>query len=246
MVLKILIRFYRWWQTQMNWWWRRWTRWPPIGAVDFGDLSRLTPISRNFGLDRGMPIDRYYIEKFLTQYCQDIRGRALEIGDPRYIRQFGGERVVTYDVLHVSLGKPGVTIIGDLTSAAQISSDYYDCIILTQTLQYIYEFDDAIKTIYRILKPGGVLLATFPGCSQVTHPNILEEWDDYWRFTNKAAQRMFAEVFPPEQLLAQTYGNVMAITAFLYGLASGELSPEALDYHDPDYQVTIGVRAVKP
>jgi SAM-dependent methyltransferase len=144
------------------------------------------------------------------------------------------------------LGKPGVTIIGDLTSAAQISSDYYDCIILTQTLQYIYEFDDAIKTIYRILKPGGVLLATFPGCSQVTHPNILEEWDDYWRFTNKAAQRMFAEVFPPEQLLAQTYGNVMAITAFLYGLASGELSPEALDYHDPDYQVTIGVRAVKP
>lgn len=246
MFLKILIRFYRWWQSQMNWLWHRWTRWPPIGAVDFGDLRRLTPLSRNFGLDRGLPVDRYYIDKFLEQYRQDIRGRALEIGDPRYLRKFGDDQVLAYDVLHVSLRKPDVTIIGDLTNAAQIPSDHYDCIILTQTLQLIYEFGEAIKTICRILKPGGVLLATFPGCSQVVHPNILEEWEDYWRFTDKAAQRIFAEVFPAEHILIQTYGNVMAVTASLYGLAAGEISPEALDYQDPDYQVTIGVKAVKP
>jgi SAM-dependent methyltransferase len=246
MFLKISIRFYRWWQSQKNWLWQRWTRWPPIGAVDFGDLRRLTPFSRNYGLDRGLPIDRYYIEKFLEQFCQDIRGRALEIGDPRYIRKFGGEQVLAYDVLHVSLRKPEVTIIADLTRASQIPSDHYDCIILTQTIQYIYNFAEAIKTIYRILKPGGVLLATFPGCSQVVHPNIMENWEDYWRFTSRSAQRIFAEVFPPEQIATQTYGNVLVVTASLYGLAAGELSHEALDYHDPDYQVLIGVKAIKP
>jgi SAM-dependent methyltransferase len=245
MFLRILIRFYRWWQSQMHWLWHRWTRWPPIGAVDFGDLRRVTPISRNYGLDRGLPIDRYYIEKFLEQYRRDIQGRALEIDDPRYIRKFGGEQVLAYDVLHVSLGKPEVTIIADLTDAPQIPADHYDCIILTQTLQLIYKFDAAIRTIYRILKPGGVLLATLPGCGQALHPNILEKWEDYWRFTGQSAQRIFAEVFAPEQIIVQTYGNVMAVTASLYGLAVGELGPEALDYHDPDYQVSIGVKATK-
>ncbi len=80
----------------------------------------------------------------------------------------------------------------------------------------------------------------------MVHPNILEECDDYWSFTDKAAQRIFSEVFSPEQILVQTYGNVMTVTASLYGLAAGELSPEVLDYHDPDYQLSIGVKAVKP
>jgi SAM-dependent methyltransferase len=230
----------------MNWLWHRWTRWPPIGALDYGDLRRCTPISRNYGLDRGLPIDRYYIEKFLGQHRQNIRGRALEIGDPRYIRQFGGGQVHAYDVLHVSLRKPDVTIIADLTNAHQIPADHYDCTILTQTFQLIYDFRAAIQTIYRILKPGGVMLATFPGCSQVVHPNLLEKWEDYWRFTDNSARRIFGEVFPAEQVTVQTYGNVLAVTASLYGLATEELSREELDHHDPDYQVVVGVKAVKP
>ena len=45
--------------------------------------------------------------------------------------------------------------------------DAFDCIIFTQTLHFIYDVRLAIQTLHRILKPGGVLLATFPGISQI-------------------------------------------------------------------------------
>ncbi len=37
---------------------------PSIGKIDTGDLNRLTPFSKEFGYDRGGPVDRYYIENF--------------------------------------------------------------------------------------------------------------------------------------------------------------------------------------
>jgi hypothetical protein len=48
------------------------TRRPGIGTVRFGDLDRLTPISRGWGFDRGAPIDRFYIERFMAPRAGDI------------------------------------------------------------------------------------------------------------------------------------------------------------------------------
>ena len=62
---------------------------PPVGWVNFGRLSSTIPISRNFGLDRGTAIDRYYIEKFLAEHAADITGHVLEVGDDAYSRRFG-------------------------------------------------------------------------------------------------------------------------------------------------------------
>jgi len=244
--LQILIKFYRWWKNQKKRFWDPWTRWPPIGALDFGDLRRLTPVSTDFGWDRGNPIDRYFIEQFLHQHRLDIKGRVLEIGDPFYTRKFGGERVTQSDVVHVNLWKPEVTLIADLAAADHIPSDTFDCIILTQTLQLIYDVGAAIRTCHRILKPGGVLLATFPGISQIARPSYAEHWEDYWRFTAAAAQRTFAEIFAPASIEVQAQGNVLVAIAFLHGLAVQELRQEELDYHDRDYELLITVRAIKP
>jgi SAM-dependent methyltransferase len=245
-IMKISLKFHRWCRNQKRRFWDPWTRWPPIGALDFGDLRRLTPISLNFGFDRGNAVDRYYIEKFLQNHSADIQGRVLEIGDDAYTRKYGGQKVTKSDILHVNLQKPGVTIVADLSRADHIPADAFDCFILTQALQLIYDPKAAIKTIYRILKPGGVLLATFPGISQIAYPGIKEQWQDHWRFTLKSAQRMFSEVFPAENLEVQTHGNVLVAAAFLYGLGAEELHHEELDYYDPNYEVLIAVRAVKP
>ena len=43
------------------------------------------------------------------------------------------------DVLHVEAGHPNATIVGDLTCADHISSGNFDCVILTQTLQFIHD-----------------------------------------------------------------------------------------------------------
>lgn len=217
---------------------------PRVGEVKFGDLNRLTPLSYHFGFDRGQPIDRYYIENFLQCSSNDIQGRVLEIGDRSYTERFGGERVNVSDILHVSRDNPDATFVGDLTNADHIPSDAFDCIILTQTLHLIYDVRLAIQTIYRILKPGGVALVTFPGITQISSDRWNTTW--YWSFTTQSAQRMFSEVFPSGDVAVKAYGNVMTATSFLYGLASQELDPKALDWHDPHYELLITVRAVKP
>jgi SAM-dependent methyltransferase len=216
---------------------------PPVGTVRFGDLRRVEPISRVFGFDRGRPVDRYYIESFLGRHAADVRGRVLEVGDASYTRQFGGDRVTRSDVLHVSEGAPGATVVADLSDAGHVPSDAFDCVVLTQTLHLVYDVRAAIRTLHRILAPGGVLLCTFPGISQIDRYDWHDTW--YWSFTALAARRMFGEVFPADNLTVETHGNVLAAVAFLQGLAVEELSPEELDHHDPDYEVTVAVRAVK-
>lgn len=211
--------------------------------VDLGSLHRLEPISRNWGFDRGLPIDRYYIEGFLARHAADVRGHVLEIDSDAYTRQFGGQRVTRSDVLHYGPGNPQATIVGDLTSAPQIPDRTFDCVILTQTLQFIYDSRSALQTLHRILKPGGVLLATLPGISKTHHL----EWDGtwYWGFTAASAQRLFAGVFGPEPVEVESFGNVLASISFLHGLAAEDLRKEQLDHRDPEYQVLITVRAVK-
>jgi SAM-dependent methyltransferase len=213
-------------------------------ALSFGDLRRLTPVSEVFGFDRGTPLRRFLIEQFLQEHAADIQGCVLEVGDDSYTTRYGGQRVLKSEVLHVTQGNPQATIVADLTCADFIPADFFDCIILTQTLQCIWDIDAAVRTVYRILKPGGVILSSLPGISQASRHDM-DRWGDYWRFTTQSAQRLFAGIFPPGNLEITAYGNVLVASAALYGLAVEDLRPEELDYYDPDYQVLITVRAYK-
>ncbi|HEX3035118.1 MAG TPA: methyltransferase domain-containing protein [Thermodesulfobacteriota bacterium] len=215
------------------------------GRVRFGSLRRIAPISRKWGLDRGLPVDRYYIERFLSTYRLDIRGHTLEIKDSTYTSKFGGDRITKSDVLHVIEGNPKATIVADLTCADQIPADTFDCIILTQTLQLIYDLRAALKTLYRILKPGGVVLVSLPGISKISRYDM-DRWGYYWSFTTLSARRLFTEFFPATNVQVEGHGNVLAAIAFLHGLAAEELRQEELNHVDPDYEVLITVRAVKP
>jgi glycosyltransferase involved in cell wall biosynthesis len=228
-----------------------WTKWKgldytaPVGWVRFGSLRRITPLSRRFGYDRGMPVDRYYIEGFLSAHASDICGHVLEIADNTYTGRFGGDRVTKSDVLDLEAGNPKATLVSDLTCADHIPSDSFDCVILTQTLQFIYDVPAALRTVQRILKPGGVVLATVPGISPISRYDM-ERWGHFWAFTTQSARRLFEEVFPATHVRVEAHGNALAASAFLYGLASQELKQKELDSCYPDYEVIITVRAVKP
>lgn len=217
-------------------------QWAP--QVDLGKLDKISPISTLFGYDRGQPIDRYYIENFLLQHKNDIHGRVLEVGDNTYTKKFGGNRVKKSDVLHAVKGNPSATIVADIAHADNIPSNYFDCIILTQTLQFVYDLPSAVSHLYRILKPGGVLLVTVPGISQISRYDM-DRWGEFWRFTTQSAQRLFEKEFSAENVKVDAYGNVLVAISLLHGLAAEELKPEYFEYQDPDYQVLITVRAVK-
>lgn len=216
----------------------------PVGTVDMGIYGRLAPVSRCWGADRGLPINRYFIEQFLARNARDIHGQVLEIGEPLYTRKYGGPRVAKSDVLHVREGAPGATIIADLTKADHIASNTFDCLIITQTLHLIYDVPAALRTIHRILRPGGVALVTVPGLDPIHDKEWAHSW--HWTFTNVSARRLFEEVFPAGSVQVEAWGNVAAAVAFLEGLATEEMTREQLDFTDPAYQVLVAVRAVKP
>lgn len=215
---------------------------PPLGRVSFGDFRRTTPLVRAFGFSRGQPIDRHYIESFLRENTGVITGRVLEVGGSDYTAAFGKD-VVRTDVLHVSRGNPQATIVADLASAPHIPSSLFDCIICTQTLQLIYDLQGAVRTLHRILKPGGVLLATFPGISQTDDPGWADTW--YWSLTPVAARRLFGDVFGEKMVEARSHGNVLTAMCFLHGLAAEELRPEEFAHHDAAYPFLVTVAATK-
>lgn len=214
--------------------------------TDFSRLRRVTPYRPAYGWHRGQCIDRHYIEQFLAAHADDIRGHVLEIAEPVYTRQFGSGRVTRSDVLDLDPTNDKAKLHEDLTSAAGIADNTYDCIICTQTLHYIYDFQAAIRTLRRILKPTGVLLVTVPGIAQLAPKSMIGAGEDYWRFTRHSAQIAFGAVFGTANVEIQTYGNVLTGVGLLHGLVSEEFTTDELDHHDPDYEVTIAVRAVKP
>jgi SAM-dependent methyltransferase len=206
-----------------------------------GTLRRTTPLSYHWGHDRGTPVDRYYIECFLEEHRCDIHGRILEVKDSGYTDRYG-IGVEHRDVLDIDSSNPHATIVTDLTTANTIPSDQFDCFVLTQTLQFIYDTRAALIQAQRILRPGGALLATIPAVSRIDRH--LKE-TDYWRFTTASCASLFAQVFGREQVTIRSYGNVLTAIAFLTGMAHQELSHRELEAHDEHFPVIIAARAVK-
>jgi SAM-dependent methyltransferase len=228
---------------ELFWKMRRMSAMPPQGSVNFGDLRRLKPVSHNWGLDRGLPVDRYYIDNFLEKFSGDIRKDVLEVGDNRYTQRFGKVQVQNSDILHYEEGNRLATIVADLTKADSISSNRFDCIICVQTIQYIFDLKAAIETLHRILKPQGVLLATFPGITSMGNKAWIDSW--CWSMTVVSARKLFEQFFSAENLVVEEFGNLLAATSFLQGLASEELQPDELNFHDSAYPLVICVRAKK-
>lgn len=219
---------------------------PRVGQVRMGDLRRVMPINRHWGWERGGPVDRYYIENFLAKHAEDVRGRVLEVGDDSYTRQFGAAEVTTSDVLDISDNNPHATIVADLADAGHVADDAFDCVILTQTLQYVYDVRAAFRALRRILAPGGTLLLTVPGISQTTDGDEDLRSSRYWSFTASSVTRVATEVFSPEHIQVESHGNVLTAVAFLHGLAPQELAPAELAYADRDFPLVITLRARKP
>jgi SAM-dependent methyltransferase len=238
-----------------------------------GPLRRVTPISPNFGFERGIPVDRHYIAEFFDRHGPSIHGRVLEVGEKLYVRERGAfsarqrheppppvrSSVTSVDILDVSESNPEATIVADLGDRdAQMPADSFDCIICTQTLQFVYDLDAAVNNLHSALKPGGSLLITVPGISQVSAPEVIvsprlsaadyggeEELRDYWRLTPASAAALCAESFGREGVVVESYGNVLTAVALLHGLTIEDLGARELAHNDAGYPVIVGICATK-
>lgn len=212
--------------------------------VNVQDLTRIRPISSNFGWERGTPVDRYYIENFFRRNARLIMGRVLEVGGNTYSRRFSEGKAESFSVLNVAPDNDKATIVGDLTDRSSLPANAFDCFICAQTFQYIFELREAVEGAHYLLKPGGVLLSTVPGISQISRKDA-ERYGEYWRFTKDSIDRLFRPVFAGG-VEVSSFGNVLSTTAFLQGVALEDLpDPSLLDEVDDYYQMIIAIVARK-
>jgi SAM-dependent methyltransferase len=206
-----------------------------------GLLMRSGPVSRGWGFDRGLPIDRYFIERFLDGHRADISGRVLEVKDDGYTRRFGST-VTHAEVLDIDAANPAATVVADLTDAPQIPDERYDCVLLTQVLHQVYDVHAAVAECRRILQPGGRLLVTMPALSRCS----MEPKDtDFWRVTPACANRLFGDVFGAENVEVVAHGNAVLGASFLMGLAVEEIPARQLRRQDPLFPVLVTIRATR-
>jgi SAM-dependent methyltransferase len=219
-------------------WWQRGE------GVNMGDLGRLEPPSRLMGLDRGTPVDRWYIERFLAANAARIRGRVIEVADDRYTRQFGGDRVTEHGVLHAVQGNSAATLVGNLETGEGIPEARFDCAIVTQVLECVFDVGAAVRQLHRLLAPGGTALVTVPAIAPVSRYDA-ERWGEYWHFSEQSVSRLFVPVFGAANVRVESHGNHAAAHACIAGMAAAELSEGQLTAHDADYPVVVTVVATR-
>jgi SAM-dependent methyltransferase len=199
----------------------------------------LGPLSDKYGFDRGTPVDRYYIEQFLDENKQSIKGYCLEIHDDDYTMKYGENRVTKNDVLDIDTNNKRANIYGDLKNLTNIADNTYDTLIITQTIGMIDDFQAALKECHRILKPGGTMFLTAAAFS----PSLPGEGGGYWRFTENSFNYLLGKLF--NQVKVKSYGNALSGQAFWVGMAQEELSQDELEYKDPQYPIIIAGLATK-
>jgi SAM-dependent methyltransferase len=215
-----------------------------VRRVRWGNLRRIEPVSRTFGFERGTPIDRHYLERFLDEEAAAIRGVVGEISEARYTEAFGGDHVERVEVIDVDVTNPRATLVADLTQPGSLASATFDCLLVIQTLQYTHPLCGALRTCLDALTPGGTLLLALPGLA--AHDTHVPLEGDYWRFQPAGVEALLREVAPAARSSVRGYGNLVAATAALHGLAAEELTPDELAHHDPGFPVVVCARVDVP
>jgi SAM-dependent methyltransferase len=203
----------------------------------WGNLRRTSPFSSNFGFERGTPVDRYYLHRFLDAHRALIAGHVLEVQADSYTRRYGHDlaRVDTFDIV----GDFDPTYRCDLARADRvIPTAAYDCVLLPNTLQHVRDLDAALRQLWRILRPGGAILASCAGLLPLTG-----DVADYWRLSPDGWQTTLQAAWPSAGLVIQGHGNCLATLAAQLGLALEELTDAELNVHDARFPVLTTILA---
>jgi SAM-dependent methyltransferase len=198
-------------------------------------------LSDNWGREWGLPVDRWYIERFLIEHADDIRGDVLEVMDDRYTRRFGSS-ISSSSVLDINRANRNATLIADLQDPFDFPEGAFDCVVLTQTLQFVYDLQAAARSLHRMLRPGGVCLVTVPAVSKCDGAHSGQE---YWRLLPDGLRRTLGDVFGPDSVNVISFGSARTAVGFLLGLAAEDFGPGELEASDPVFPLVTAARAVK-
>ena len=205
----------------------------------WGNLRRTKPLSCNFGFERGTPVDRFYLHKFLEQNKHFITKDVLEIQVSDCSKQYGHNVLQQHTVDIIPNFNP--TYLCDLAqSEAIIPSNAYDCFLMPNTLCVLKDIQICLTQAQRILKPGGVILAT-----TVSFAPLCPDVPDYWHMSKAGWEEIVKKSLNQCDVKIQSFGNSLIAMAAMLGLAMEELDPKEFEYQDPRFPVSITLWAQK-
>ena len=210
------------------------------GVPRWGNLRRVKPFSSNYGWDRGTPIDRYYVDRFFERHNAEITGDVLEIDQSIYTRRYGHDLRTIHSVDINPASHP--TFLCDIAHCENIlPSEAYDCVLLPCTLQHFRELELCLRNVLRVVKPGGVILASAAGLFRLE-----DEYPDYWRFGPDGWRELLLRVYPECEVLVEGEGNCLTVVAMNLGLALEELTHDELDACDTRFPLVTNIYCRKP
>ena len=203
----------------------------PGRTARWGNLRRQRPFSAHYGRERGEPVDRRYIDRFMASHSDAVRGDVLEVRESLYVRR-GPTCPDRVHVVDIDPRNRRATIIADLTVVGSLPASAYDCAIITQTLQFLGDVEATLANLRQALRPAGTLLVTVPCLGKIDHE---APESDSWRWTPTGLRILLERSFPEARVQVHGYGNLLASLAFLLGLAQEDLLEPELDRLDPTF-----------
>jgi hypothetical protein len=214
-----------------------------VHPVRWGNLRRVSPIGTRSGAQRGTPIDLHYVDRFVQQRGGFVRGRVLEAETAERTHRYGRD-VERVDVLDVDAYNDDVTLLVDLADAGSLPEAAFDCVLLVHVLTRVTNVDVALSNAWGSVARGGALLVSVPTVRAVDTTDS-GRGVDTWRMLPAGLQEILESRCPDGDVDVEGFGNVLAATALLMGVAAEELRSSELDHHDPDHPVVACACVVK-
>ncbi|OGN36028.1 MAG: hypothetical protein A2568_03565 [Candidatus Yanofskybacteria bacterium RIFOXYD1_FULL_44_17] len=117
-----------------------------------------------------------------------VFGTVVDVGagSSPYRKFIVCDRYVYLDIENRT-GRPEI-IISDLNQKIMLKDGFADCVVCTEVLEHIKKPQNAVNEVYRILKPGGMLVLTTP----MVWP-LHEAPNDFYRYTQYGLEGLLKE-----------------------------------------------------
>lgn len=137
---------------------------------------------------------RAWVDSMIKDHTALIRGNVLDAGSGAagWSKENFGKQctLTTFDQFEA----PNIDISGDLLKlSSYFPAEQFDTVICMEVMEHVAQPFVVIEEIRKILKPGGVLLATTP----FEHGLHGEDYGDYFRYTRQGWKQLlsnFSEV----------------------------------------------------
>jgi len=160
-----------------------------------------------------------YANIYAILLSQKKKGKILDIGagTGSFLSKFKelGWQVegleINPDAVRFAKKNYGITLRGGDFSTFRFKDSYYDVITLNGALEHIYDPQKTLKTVYRSLKKGGVILFSVPNVDSMGRNIFGKDWFDWlppqhlYHFSPKTAKAMLQNAGFKESVVRHDY-----------------------------------------